>query len=74
METIADSSKVNTRNVKESDFYVLKRTKTPAVLVELGYLSNAMECRLLSDKEYQETLADELVKGILAGADSNREE
>ena len=74
LETIADSSKVNTRNVKESDFYVLKRTKTPAVLVELGYLSNAMECRLLSDKEYQETLADELVKGILAGADSNREE
>ena len=57
---------MKTRNVKESDFYVLKRTKTPAVLVELGYLSNTKECLLLSEKEYQETLAEELVKGILA--------
>lgn len=66
LETIADGGNVKTRNVKESDFYVLKRTKTPAVLVELGYLSNTKECRLLSEKEYQETLAEELVKGILA--------
>ena len=66
LETIADGGNVKTRNVKESDFYVLKKTKTPAVLVELGYLSNTKECRLLSEKEYQETLAEELVKGILA--------
>ena len=65
LEKIADGGKVNTRNVKGSDFYVLKRTKSVAVLVELGYLSNAKECRLLASEEYQETLAKELVKGIL---------
>ena len=69
LDTIADGGNVNTRNVKESDFYVLKRTKIPAVLVELGYLSNLKECRLLIDKEYQDTLAEELVRGILAGVD-----
>lgn len=65
LEKIADGGKVDTRNVKESDFYVLKRTESIAVLVELGYLSNAKECWLLASEEYQETLAKELVKGIL---------
>ena len=65
LETMSDSGNVYTRNVKESDFYVLKRTKIPAVLVELGYLSNAEECRLLAEDEYKETLAQELVKGII---------
>ena len=65
LDTIAEGGDVNTRNTKESDFYVLKRTKIPAILVELGYLSNAKECQLLTEKEYQEVLARELVKGIL---------
>ena len=65
LDKIADGGKVNTRNTKESDFYVLKRTESIAVLVELGYLSNAKECRLLVSEEYQETLAKELVNGIL---------
>lgn len=65
LETISNSGNIDTRNVKESDFYVLKRTKIPAVLVELGYLSNAEECRILAEDEYQETLAQELVKGII---------
>lgn len=65
LNKIADGGKVNTRNTKESDFYVLRRTESIAVLVELGYLSNAKECRLLVSEEYQETLAKELVNGIL---------
>ena len=65
LETISNSGNIDTRNVKESDFYVLKRTKIPAVLVELGYLSNAEECRLLAEDEYQKILAQELVEGVL---------
>ena len=37
----------------------------PAVLIELGYLSNVKESKLLADEQYQETLAEELVKGIM---------
>ena len=44
---------------------MLKKTNIPAVLVELGYLSNTKECLLLAEKEYQETMAKELVAGIL---------
>ncbi len=66
LEKIESGGKIETRNAKESDFYVLKKTKIPAVLVELGYLSNTKECLLLAEKEYQETMAKELVAGILA--------
>lgn len=65
LEKVESGGKIKTRNAKESDFYVLKRTKIPAVLVELGYLSNTKECLLLAEKEYRETMAKELVAGIL---------
>lgn len=65
LEKIEAGGKVETRNAKESDFYVLRRTEMPAVLVELGYMSNTRECQLLTEKAYQETLAEELVNGIL---------
>lgn len=65
LEEMESGGRIETRNAKESDFYVLKKTKSPAVLVELGYLSNDRECLLLAEKEYQETMAKELVAGIL---------
>ncbi len=36
-----------------NDYYVLKNTKMPAVIVECGFLSNAEEAGLLSDDAYQ---------------------
>ena len=66
LEKIKESGNADTRNAKESNFYVLKRTKVPAVLIELGYLSNVKESKLLADEQYQETLAEELVKGIVS--------
>lgn len=65
LEKVESGGKIETRNAKESNFYVLKKTNIPAVLVELGYLSNTKECLLLAEKEYQETMAKELVAGIL---------
>ena len=62
---IEGSGYVDTRNAKGSNFYVLKHTKAPAVLVELGYFSNTEECKLLSEEKYQEILANELVEGIV---------
>lgn len=49
----------NERPIKEatSAIYLLDRIKTPAVLVECGFLSNAMEEALLRDNEYRTALA-----------------
>jgi N-acetylmuramoyl-L-alanine amidase len=55
--------------VREAPFYVLMGAKMPAVLVEIGYLTNREEARLLNTNAYLETLAQNLVQGVLAYKD-----
>jgi len=50
---------------KFSDFYMLCNTKMPAVLVEVGFLSNARERMLLQDPEYLDLLAGKINDGIV---------
>jgi N-acetylmuramoyl-L-alanine amidase len=53
------------RGVRRADYRVLTRTQCPAVLVELGYLSNSAEARLLGSSSGQERLAESLAEGLL---------
>lgn len=48
------------------NFKILTMVNTPSVLIELGYLSNASEEKLLSNKKYQDKLTDEIVRSIEA--------
>ncbi len=43
---------------------VLEKTKMPAVLVELGFMSNPAEARRLATKSYQDMMADAMFAGI----------
>lgn len=56
---------IESRGAKPENYYVLKHTRIPAVLIELGYLSNRSECQQLVSEEYQQKLAEELVESIL---------
>ncbi len=47
------------------DYYILKRSSSPAVIVECGFLSNYKEAELLATEEYQEKLAFAIHLGIL---------
>lgn len=49
---------------KSAGFYVLKGTQMPAVLVEVGFLSNTQEERLLKNSSYRQEIADAIVSGI----------
>jgi N-acetylmuramoyl-L-alanine amidase CwlD len=51
---------------------VLEKTSMTATLVELGFLSNAQEAKLLSQKKYQEKLAKALYEGVVATWTRNR--
>jgi N-acetylmuramoyl-L-alanine amidase len=51
--------------VREADYRVLVNTTCPAVLVELGYLSNAADARRLGDNSFQNRLAQAITDGIL---------
>jgi N-acetylmuramoyl-L-alanine amidase len=54
------------RGVKTARFYVVKFTRIPSVLVEIGYLSNKFEELKLKDDGYADRMADVIAKGILA--------
>ncbi len=45
------------RGVKSANFYVIKRAKVPASLIELGFITNYTEEELLADDHYQNILA-----------------
>lgn len=64
IDTLKGRGNITVRDAKEDSFYVLKNTKSPAVLVELGFLSNWSECQKLAGEEYQEILAKELVESL----------
>lgn len=46
-------------------YYLLKRTPTPTVIVECGFLSNSQEAEFLSTPEYQERAAWAIHMGIM---------
>ncbi len=50
----------------DTEYYVLKKSVIPAVLVECGFLSNSEEAALLSDNKYQEKIAKAICDGIIA--------
>jgi N-acetylmuramoyl-L-alanine amidase len=53
------------RQVRPSDYFVLKNTYAPAVLIELGFISNSHEELLLSSASGQEKFAKAIADGIL---------
>ncbi|HPU75036.1 MAG TPA: N-acetylmuramoyl-L-alanine amidase [Bacillota bacterium] len=55
----------NTRKARPADIYLLRRVKAPSALVEVGFLSNPREERLLSDPAYRVRVAEAVYHGII---------
>jgi N-acetylmuramoyl-L-alanine amidase len=53
-----------TKPHRQANFAVLRAPEFPSVLVEMGFLSNAEDEKLLNQRSYQERLADRLVLSI----------
>jgi N-acetylmuramoyl-L-alanine amidase len=58
--------KVRDLGVKEAVFVVLLNTDVPAVLIEMGFLSNQGEAKRLNDDAYLELMTDGIVDGLAA--------
>jgi N-acetylmuramoyl-L-alanine amidase len=52
------------RGINAAGFYVIKKTKMPSVLAELGFISNPDEEKLLSTPQFQQKLAQGIVQGL----------
>lgn len=65
-EQLKQLSKGNEREAAaNTDYYILKKSDIPAVIVECGFLSNPSEEQLLNSEEYREKLVDAIAKGLI---------
>jgi N-acetylmuramoyl-L-alanine amidase len=65
IERNLEAAGVSGRGIRRKDFRVLVRTSCPAVLVEIGYLSNWAEARQLASGDYRRRLAEAISQGIV---------
>ena len=67
-EAILDgiTSKANTKNngIKQQSFAVIRNTQSPSILIELTYIINPEDNSKLINKNFQNSLADGIVKGL----------
>jgi N-acetylmuramoyl-L-alanine amidase len=54
------------RGVRRRGYYVLRKTKVPAVLVECGFLTNPTEGEYAQTASYRQKLAEEIASGVRA--------
>ena len=64
-DQIVNNLKMKNRGVKEQKFYVIANTIIPAILVELGFLSNSEDRAKLTDDQYIELFAESIYQGIV---------
>ena len=54
----------HSRGIKSGNLHVLRGSLMPAVLIEIGFLSNRSESKKLKNSTYQNQLAEAIVLGI----------
>lgn len=54
------------RGLRQNDWYVVRNARMPAVLVEVGFISNPEEAARLADDRYLKDVADGMYSGVRA--------
>lgn len=57
---------LSVRSVRGADYKVLRYSRVPATLVEIGYLTNRAEERALATRAYRQRVAEAIADGIVA--------
>ncbi|MEG6523382.1 N-acetylmuramoyl-L-alanine amidase CwlD [Desulfotomaculum sp. 1211_IL3151] len=57
--------KNTTRKAKQVDYFALRKTKMPATIVEIGFITNHKEEEMLRDSLYQSKVAWSIAAGII---------
>ncbi|MBS4534160.1 N-acetylmuramoyl-L-alanine amidase [Clostridium sp. D2Q-14] len=61
---VVNATGFNDRGVKAKDFFVVRYVDMPAVLLEIGYLTNPQEEQKMLDDGFQYSIATSIVDGI----------
>ena len=59
-----DHGRLRDRGVKQARFYVLRNSSLPAALVELAFITNYEEKKLLADEDFQQEMALGICEGL----------
>ncbi|MGV3244120.1 N-acetylmuramoyl-L-alanine amidase [Staphylococcus sp. 11261D007BR] len=61
---IQEKALLSNRGTREENFQVLRQTDLPAVLLELGYISNPTDEAMMKDKNYRAIVESGIVEGL----------
>ncbi|MBI4608475.1 MAG: N-acetylmuramoyl-L-alanine amidase [Candidatus Rokubacteria bacterium] len=64
LDSMTGSLRIANRGVKQAGFYVLGGAAMPAILVEIGFVTNRKEERKLMDSRYREQVARAIYAGL----------
>lgn len=65
VQTMLNDFTGNTHSALEGDYYMLKCTSAPSVIVECGFLSNPEDEKKLTDADYRDSLCEVILRGAL---------
>ena len=65
MQLVLNDFTNNSHSALKGDYFMLKCTTSPSVIVECGFLSNPADEAKLCDKNYRSQLAKVVYKGVL---------
>jgi N-acetylmuramoyl-L-alanine amidase len=64
LTSLGDINRLHKGSVEQASFAVLKAPDIPSILVETAFISNPEEEKRLNDEEYQDRLAEAILRGI----------
>lgn len=63
--SILNGVEIDNRGIRRARFYVLRHSTMPAVLVEVGFLTGAIDSSRLKDPNHRRRMAEEIARGII---------
>ena len=63
--SILNGVEIDNRGIRRARFYVLRHSTMPAVLVEVGFLTGAIDSSRLKDPDHRRRMAEEIARGIV---------
>ena len=65
-KNLVNATKFTDRGVKQAGYWVLWAVSMPSILVEMGFISNPTEEKILNDKKKQDDIAEAIYRGFYA--------
>jgi N-acetylmuramoyl-L-alanine amidase len=61
----SEASSMPSRGIKAEEWFVVRNARMPSVLVELGFVTNEEDARIMTDEAHLKKLSEALYKGIV---------